>query len=512
MNYHPDKPFGFRSNLPITTNTSNLHDLWNNDSSSTSRPYTFNNFFDTTYDDSSIFGMDLRGDRTFDKQSPALNFSDIHLDDDSLYNSMSKTMTGNTDQNYPRISNCDGVWRPMRNVPVQRFFMRHKKANDDQEWINEEKTFAFVLYEKIKLLSNKAEKEDWGHQLQYLAQYLDHTYRRAAELSNDSDTFMGYYPAGSDVPTHCCFHTGLLTPSVEFLYALLTLNAKQSTSNPKWFLYTFQTANTMINAHKMRLYHEIAPFMENALPAKVTYWRHDPNEMYFNPSIRIEDIDLSRTLADDPQDPEKKKKLLLQFKSMIDVQNRFLIGFSKSKTKVEAEPRLAIPQYFRLPEGHGELHLLIPIILEYNHNQPDYALVLKLERTKTEQFYRVVTFLTKEQCYVNARLIQRIDETWLSPQTFRQRLSNDRPFLNDNIQANVIGSKGFEELIKILKQYSTQSEKPPELAQIAGQLKQIVPSLNKGKGQCKRYITKASEAGVVKLIEKGKQIYIILEE
>lgn len=503
MNFHTgDAGYHFRpGTMPNPIN--NIQNFWNTEdlmsSEISSKPFFVNDY------ETDMFGLGFRENRAFDKQSPSLNFSDIHVDE-TIFENVSKNYTS---MDQMKIANCDGEWRPMRNVPVQNFFMRHKKLNDDQEWINDEKTFAFVLYEKIKLLSNKAEKEDWGYQLHYLSQHLDHTFRRAAELCNDLDTIMGYYPDESDEPTHCCFHTGLITPNIEFLYALLTLNVKQSSANPKWFLYTFQTANTMVNSHKMRMYHQISPFEEFALPKKVTYWKNNPNELFYSTSIRIEDVDIAHLISND-HDQEKKKKLMSQYKSLIEFQTRLSIGLLKAKIKIEVEPRVVIPQYFRHPDGQGEIQLLVPIILEHNGSHSDYAIVLKLEDSGRETYYRVLTLLHKDQCYINARLIQRIDNTWLSPPTFKNKYFIERRPFSEPLIMN--SSKGFDNLVSILRQFATQNEKPPELAQIAGQLKQAVPSLSKGKGHCKRYIKKASEAGVVKLIEKGKQIYIILEE
>lgn len=151
------------------------------------------------------------------------------------------------------------------------------KAEDDlgplvDEWApNDHRFFAVILLEKFATLRDLARPEEWGPGFKFLRLYLDHTFRRASELSRQRRTLTGFFPRGAEEPTHIVFHSGLLTRNIEKLYACFHMNTAISThphphSIPRWFLYGFQTEMQLISPAKMKVFHGTTEFNSSMLP------------------------------------------------------------------------------------------------------------------------------------------------------------------------------------------------------------------------------------------------------
>jgi hypothetical protein len=71
--------------------------------------------------------------------------------------------------------------------------------------------------------------------------------------------------------------------------------------------------------------------------------------------------------------------------------------------------KMVVPQYY-----NNSIQFLMPIYLgtEYD-GKPDFALVLSMDNSTGEQFYRGTTILTVEMAYQNARLLAKPDNPWL---------------------------------------------------------------------------------------------------
>jgi stalled ribosome rescue protein Dom34 len=94
-----------------------------------------------------------------------------------------------------------------------------------------------------------------------------------------------------------------------------------------------------------------------------------------------------------------------------------LSKITKSIKKARSNYRHAVPQFFRDKgnEGDGELQLLLPI--ELVKDQP-VAVAIRLEERELNGTivyeYMIKTLLTMEMACSNARLLQKIDQDWLT--------------------------------------------------------------------------------------------------
>lgn len=88
--------------------------------------------------------------------------------------------------------------------------------------------------------------------------------------------------------------------------------------------------------------------------------------------------------------------------------------------KATSNPRMAVPQFFRPGGEGGVLQLLLPLRLDSQSNVVTCAVPLTLRETTSAigkpstWDYRAGTLLSVDMALNNARLIQRIDQHWLS--------------------------------------------------------------------------------------------------
>jgi hypothetical protein len=88
--------------------------------------------------------------------------------------------------------------------------------------------------------------------------------------------------------------------------------------------------------------------------------------------------------------------------------------------KATSNPRMAVPQFFRSWGEDGNLQLLLPLRLNPQSNVVTCALPLTLRETTSATGgasrwnYRAGTLLSVDMALNNARLIQSIDQHWLS--------------------------------------------------------------------------------------------------
>lgn len=83
-------------------------------------------------------------------------------------------------------------------------------------------------------------------------------------------------------------------------------------------------------------------------------------------------------------------------------------ALKQTRRMLEADYKTAIPQYY----NHG-IQLLIPICLQ-SPGKPDLALACMKTADGTRYLGR--TCLTLKMAYHNARLLARLDSSWLKPQ------------------------------------------------------------------------------------------------
>ena len=77
------------------------------------------------------------------------------------------------------------------------------------------------------------------------------------------------------------------------------------------------------------------------------------------------------------------------------------------KEKIIRNYKIAIPHWYK-----GRIQLLLPLNLT-SDSEADLALVA--EKDSTGNIYRIVTALTMDMAYMDARLITRPDRDWLNP-------------------------------------------------------------------------------------------------
>ena len=98
--------------------------------------------------------------------------------------------------------------------------------------------FAFCPRPCYQYLADLADPEDWGEDGRVLVNYIDFTYRRAAELMRRQGARGSYIVVDGEA---ACFDTGLFTSRFEEIYALFERNSRPDAQ--PWFLKGFYKAS-----------------------------------------------------------------------------------------------------------------------------------------------------------------------------------------------------------------------------------------------------------------------------
>lgn len=385
--------------------------------------------------------------------------------------------------------------------------------------------FSVALMEKFITLRDIAQPEEWGPNVEFLRLYLDHTFRRAAELSKSQRTLIGFYPVDSEEPTHVMFNTGLLTRGLQRLYVLFHLNKKEG--GPRWFLYGFQDESQLINPAKMKVYHGTGVLNAGFLPVKITY-HTTIAELIMDPSIPIETrVDLSH-LFGGSNDFERRARIPPKYHNcgLGDLGAKFHHALGRLKILIEAQPTLAVPQFFRDKHmnGIGEIQFVCPLSLDPDNQEVvDCCVVVRRVVNSAGDFYQPITVLSRGMVFNHCRLIQKPTQQWLidfmkpPPKTEQRTPVARHEMITPVIQSDVKKVEQTETqdfqiremlvVVDIIKQNFSHIEQV-ELASLAPLLKQRIPRLKEGKGLCKELVLAAAEKRFVKTVVKGKQTYI----
>ena len=168
------------------------------------------------------------------------------------------------------------------------------------------------------------------------------------------------------------FNTGLFTGYYEPIYAY-TVNPKSVS-----FLTKYDLGDMGIQEYPVR-----------------TNYSSDPSLLVFNPLCKI-NVDYGSVFE------QQLPKEILERNDIINTLNG---SINIMKKRVYANYNLAIPQYY-----NGEIQLLLPLCLR-SDDKPDLALVV----TKVGNTYQGHTCISLDTAYNNARLIAKLDNTWLNP-------------------------------------------------------------------------------------------------
>lgn len=238
--------------------------------------------------------------------------------------------------------------------------------------------------EAIENLAVLAEPEDWNykytvapHAKPILRNYLTYTYRRVAEEKK-----IGITPDEE----YACFNLGLITPTQEPIYALLSKN-KLEKQPQYWHFWRFCRRGEQ-DLNRFAALPEMAHYYEN--PAGLVY--DSRKELRVNVEHIISD-NIERF-------PDQLKAM-----NPFGLQNLVKGAIDSAVERVRRNYKTAIPQYYQ-----GNIQLLLPLTL-LDPAKADLALVAE----KFGDFYRAATCLTLDMAYNNARQVARPDRDWLAP-------------------------------------------------------------------------------------------------
>lgn len=244
--------------------------------------------------------------------------------------------------------------------------------------------FEFAYFHEMESkLNDLAEMtgENWDStrgKNQILSYYLQKTFEKVYEEGKVIEVKDEKYP-------YAIFNTGLYTKLYDAIYCYFIPSKNVSDKTCYWFLEGFYTT------------YEIGRMNINNLPKRADYFK-DGSLLVFNANLPVH-IQFEHILSEQsnierlPERLQKDKMLLTIFSGAIDIM----------KKKVEANYKLAVPQYF-----NGKIQLLLPLCL-VDPDQVDVALVV----TKCDGYYQGHTCLTLEMAYGNARLIAKPESNWL---------------------------------------------------------------------------------------------------
>jgi hypothetical protein len=207
--------------------------------------------------------------------------------------------------------------------------------------------------------------------------YLEHTFKRL-------------YEEGKVVQEkdYAIFNTGLFNHYYQPIYAYFVPNLVPD--RQAWFLDGFYTEYHLLKSKISRL------------PEKAEYVSN-PSDLVFDTKLPI--VPQYEHIFGDEENiqrlPENVRKS--------DMKLQLFDGaLRQTRRMLEADYKTAIPQYY-----NHSIQLLIPICLQ-NCGSPDLALACM--KTEDGTRYMGRTCLTLKMAYHNARLIARLDSSWLKPQ------------------------------------------------------------------------------------------------
>jgi len=320
--------------------------------------------------------------------------------------------------------------------------------------------FAVIPRKLIKKLVSMSEKENWGNNNEILLSYLNYTFRRLidekkiaayfADNSASSPSSLSSSPnkivaaptpalknnvvaptsgvhlnpiqeKTASAPTALCFNTGLLTTGYERIFCFLAPNKNQreifqQNSHKKfvdWFVTLFVKESDILKyeGNIIRSKLGVNPIPAEFLPQRTSYFSEKDKtvakEIVWNGHTALDTVSYSDMIKNMRQNDH----LSFMIQSIKDEELSVALkaGLSLALKRAECNPRIAVPQYYWDKNATiGELQLLLPLDLD--------TLGIKCAATVRigpSGKYEIRTVLSLNQAYTNARLIQKIDQSWL---------------------------------------------------------------------------------------------------
>lgn len=267
--------------------------------------------------------------------------------------------------------------------------------------------FAYIgsredFLKRMRYLASLAEEEIWEYvspnhvddlskKYGVLYQYIQHTFSKA--LEDDMIVL---------TQTHAIFNTGLFSrKGAQEIYMLFEKNKYTPRHEgmwvPDWFFTNFFVSSA----------NEIPRNVRSKLPDYVDYFRHCPEDMYFDPDLHIE-ISMQHILDNINRLPRELQQL-----GETIVSQFIYDGSSSMKKRIKRNNRLVIPQYYNkkimylAPLRFGDRN--IPLAIEKNGNT-----------------YRINTAFTPDIAYCNARLLMKPESNWLMNELKYQQMNHQR--------------------------------------------------------------------------------------
>jgi len=222
--------------------------------------------------------------------------------------------------------------------------------------------------------------------LEILASYLDHTFRRLQEEGNK----ILYSEDGQ----RACFNTGLLSKSFgDDIYLFFESNRNGSGCQP-WYYKGAETQSSAVRRHLMEGF--------SGFPDVAEYYNAENyRDLFFDleyDTITVPDHIVSDNIMRFPE----------QLRANSYAANLIVQGAIKSLyARLKRNYKLAVPHWY-----NGKIQLLLPLCLT-DSRKPDLALLV--ERIDSQRCYLARTILTMPMAYQDARLISRVDAHWLTP-------------------------------------------------------------------------------------------------
>lgn len=259
-------------------------------------------------------------------------------------------------------------------------------------------SFAMVLpqwYDMLDYLATIALPEKWDYNISrpdkknqktpILENYICHTFSRLAFERNQLEEDKKNSKLFID-DNIVCFNTGLFNRNYKAIYAYFEKN-KNTSSKVNWALRGFHTdtSKELINI--------------DYTPARANYFENI-TDLVYNTKLDLR-INTEHIL----DNPANRERIPESIRSLNTLPVLFDGAIHLAKKKIEANYKVAVPQYFQ-----EQIQFLIPICLI------DMEIVdLALAVSKKDTYYTGNTCLTMDMAYNNARLIAKPSTEWLIP-------------------------------------------------------------------------------------------------
>jgi hypothetical protein len=216
-----------------------------------------------------------------------------------------------------------------------------------------------------------------------LENYIKHTFIRLYHVCKDNQENEKKYLYTKD--DMLCFNTGLFTKQYEKTFFLLKYEEKQGDTKV-WGFEGFVKESD----------YRLADF--DYLPKKVGFFEKI-DDLIYDTSFDLR-INSAHILADSAN----LERIPAEIRAAKNLQILFDGALEQVKKKIEANYKVAVPQYFE-----GNVQLLLPLSLR----DPEVVdLVLVVARKNNS--YAGRTCLTLDMAYNNARLIAKPETPWLA--------------------------------------------------------------------------------------------------